>query len=374
MKKNASSPRRLTRRKFLCDLSLGGAALVLASRGRGQTAPARKKLGIALVGLGNYSSTQLGPALRKTEFCRLAGVVTGSADKGRRWAADYGFPEKNIYGYDAMARLADNPDIDIVYVVTPNAFHAEHCIAAAKAGKHVISEKPFTTTVAEAEAVLAVYREKKTRHSIGYRLHFDPYHEELRRLAREKDFGDFTKVTAGFSFMMPQKVWRADKKLAGGGPVMDLGIYLIQGSCMAANGVAPVAATAKTGPITRPDIFTDVEETMNFTLEFANGMTAECTTSYEGRGSRIRAESPKGWIDLQQAFAYAGLRGATSAHALSFDPPVVQQALQMDDFAQCVLENRPTRVPGEMGLRDLKIIAAIYESAANGGKRVAIKA
>ena len=373
MKTPASSPRFLTRRKFLGDLSLGTAALVLASRSHAQSASAEKKLGIALVGLGSSSTGQLGPALRKTKFCKLAGVVTGSADKGRRWAADYGFSEKNIYSYDTMARIADNPDIDIVYVVTPNAFHAEHCIAAAKAGKHVISEKPFTTTVAEAEAVLAVYREKKTRHSIGYRLHFDPYHEELRRLAREKDFGEFTKVTAGFSFMMPQKVWRADKKLAGGGPVMDLGIYLIQGSCMAANGVAPIAATAKTGPITRPDIFTDVEETMNFNLEFANGLTAECTTSYEGRASRIRAESAKGWIELQQAFAYAGIRGSTSARTLSFVPPVNQQALQMDDFAQCVLENRPTRVPGEMGLRDLKIIAAIYESAANGGRRVEVK-
>ena len=371
---NPSVSRLPSRRKFLGQLALGATALALAPRSRAQDAPAQKKLGIALVGLGSYSTGQLGPALHQTQFCKLAGVVTGSAEKGRKWAQEFGFPEKNIYNYVTMARLADNPDVDIIYVVTPNALHAEYCITAAKAGKHVISEKPFTTTVAEAEAVLAVYREKKIRHSIGYRMHFDPYHEELRRLAREKDFGEFTKVTGGFSFMMPQKVWRADKKMAGGGPVMDLGIYFIQGSCMAANGAAPVAVTAKTGPITRPDIFTDVEETMIFTLEFANGMIAEGTTSYEGRLGRIRAESPKGWIDLTNAFAYSGIRGATSAKTLSFVPPVNQQALQMDDFAQCVMQNRPTRVPSEMGLRDMKIIAAIYESAANGGKRVEVKA
>jgi glucose-fructose oxidoreductase len=375
MKSRSKSPLSApqSRRKFLGQFLAGAATLAFASRSRAQDAPVRK-LGIALVGLGSYSTGQLGPALRQTKFCRLAGVVTGSPEKGRKWAQNYGFPEKNIYSYETMARIADNPDVDIIYVVTPNALHAEHCIAAAKTGKQVISEKPFTTTVAEAEAVLAVFRAKKTRHSIGYRLHFDPYHEELRRLAREKDFGEFTKVTGGFSFMMPQKVWRADKKMAGGGPVMDLGIYFIQGSCMAANNVPPVAVRATTGPITRPDIFTDVEETMNLTLEFANGMIAEGTTSYEGRLSRIRAESPKGWIDLQNAFAYAGIRGATSAKTLSFVPPVNQQALQMDDFAQCVMQNRPTRVPGEMGLRDLKIIAAIYESAANDGKRIAVKA
>jgi glucose-fructose oxidoreductase len=363
----------LTRRKFVSTLAMSTAAVAVASRSFAQTPGPAKKLGVALVGLGTYSTTQLGPALRRTQFCRLAGVVTGSPAKGRQWAKDYGFPEGNIYGYDTMARLADNPDIDIVYVVTPNALHAEHCIAAARAGKHVISEKPFTTTVAEAEAVLAVFREKKIRHSIGYRLHFDPYHEELRRLAREKDFGEFTKVTGGFSFVMPQKIWRADKKLAGGGPVMDLGIYFIQGACMAANGVAPIAVTAHTGPITRPDIFTDVEETMYFTLEFANGLIATGTTSYEGNLNQIRAEAPKGFIEIDNAFSYGGLRGTSTNGALNFMPMVNQQALQMDDFAQCIQQNRPSRVPGEMGLRDMKIIAAIYESAATG-KRVAIKA
>src|SRR4051812_7875544 len=242
------------RRSFLRQLATGAASVALgaAASGQAEADPMNRKLGVALVGLGNYASTELAPALRLTRHCRLTGVVTGTPAKGRQWSHNFGFPESSIYGYDTMHRLAEDPAIDIVYVVTPNSLHAEHVIAAAKAGKHVISEKPFTTTVAEAEAVLAVYREKKTRHSIGYRLHFDPYHEELRRLAREKDFGEFTKVTGGFSFMMPQKVWRADKKMAGGGPVMDLGIYFIQGACMAANGVAPVAVTAKTGPVTRP--------------------------------------------------------------------------------------------------------------------------
>jgi glucose-fructose oxidoreductase len=370
---NARPAPFLSRRKFIATVAMTTTALAVSARARAQSIVPEKKLGVALVGLGTYSTTQLGPALRQTKSCRLAGVVTGSPSKGRQWAKAFGFPEKNIYGYETMAQLADNPDIDIVYVVTPNALHAEHCIAAARAGKHVISEKPFTTTVAEAEAVLAIFREKKIRHSIGYRLHFDPYHEELRRLAREKEFGEFTKVTGGFSFVMPQKIWRADKKLAGGGPVMDLGIYFIQGACMAANGVAPVAVTAHTGPITRPDIFTDVEETMYFTLEFANGMVATGTTSYEGNLNQIRAEAPKGFIEIDSAFSYGGLHGATTKGTLNFTPMVIQQALQMDDFAQCIMQNRPSRVPGEMGLRDMKIIAAIYESAATG-KRVAIKA
>src|SRR5205085_10687185 len=110
--------------------AVGTAALVaLGSRAEGAEPPPGRKLGVALVGLGGYSTGLLGPALQETSHCRLSGVVTGSPENGRQWAREYGFPEKNVYGYDTMARLADNPDIDIVYVVTPNALHAQHAIA-----------------------------------------------------------------------------------------------------------------------------------------------------------------------------------------------------------------------------------------------------
>jgi len=119
-----------SRRHFLGQMSAAG-ALALAPRVlRAADAPVRP-LGVALVGLGGYSSGQLGPALKLTKFCRLAAVVTGSPEKGKRWAKEYGFPETSIYGYDTMARMADNPDIDIVYVVTPNALHMRDTIAAA---------------------------------------------------------------------------------------------------------------------------------------------------------------------------------------------------------------------------------------------------
>src|SRR5512142_2583683 len=170
-----------------------------------------------------------------------------------------------------MQRLADNPDIDIVYVVTPNGLHAQHTIRAAKAGKHVISEKPMANTVAECDAMIAACRDAKVKLSIGYRLHFDPYHQELMRLARDKDFGAFTKMNGAFAFVMSTPQWRAEKKLAGGGPLMDLGIYVLHAACMAANGATPVAVTAHEEPKQRPDFFRDVEETIRWRMEFADG-------------------------------------------------------------------------------------------------------
>ena len=235
---------------------------------------------MALVGLGYYSTKELAPALRLTEFCKLAGVVTGDPAKGVKWAKEYGFPESSVYGYDTMGRLADNQDIDIVYVVTPNGLHAGHCIAAAKAGKHVICEKPMANTVAECDAIIAACKKAGVRLSVGYRVHFDPFHEELRRLARTKEFGPFMKMNAKFAFRMDTPQWRAQKKLAGGGPLMDLGVYLIQESIMGANEAAPVAVRARELPKQRPDFFRDVEESIEFTLEFPGGERSDCYTSY----------------------------------------------------------------------------------------------
>jgi glucose-fructose oxidoreductase len=361
----------VSRREFLGQLALGSASLAFAARLRGQAAGTRK-LGVALVGLGSYSRGQLGPALKLTQHCRLAGVVTGDRAKGRQWAQQYEFPEKNIYGYDAMHQLADNRDIDIVYVVTPNGLHAEHAIAAAKAGKHVICEKPMANTVAECDAMLAACRAAKVKLSIGYRLHFDPFHQEMMRLAREKDFGAFTRMKGDRGFVMATKVWRADHKLAGGGPMMDLGVYLIQGACMAANG-APIAVTAVQIPTTKPQLFTDVEEGTRWTMEFPGGAVCEAFTSYAHSADTFRAEGDKGWIEFKsRAFTYNGAVVETSRGKLDFGPFVNQQARQMDDFALCIREGRESRVPGEMGRRDMVIVEAIYE-ASRTGKKVVVK-
>jgi glucose-fructose oxidoreductase len=355
----------VTRRRFIGQFS-AAAAFAFAPRFARAQEPVRK-LGVALAGLGNYSTKELGPALRLTQSCRLAGVVTGNPAKGAQWARDHGFPEKNIYGYNTMARLADNPDIDIVYVVTPNGLHAEHAIAAAKAGKHVIIEKPMANTVAECDAVLAACAAAKVRHSVGYRLFFDPYHGELRRLAREEDFGPFMNMSGKRAFVMGTWRWRADRKLAGGGPLMDLGVYLIQGACMAKNGLAPVAVTAQELPKTRPDIARDTEETIRWTMEWADGARAEFLTSYQDSGDTFRADAARGWIDFKQkAFSYRGTVCETSKGPLNFGPFVNQQALQMDDFAQCITTGRAMPAPGEMGRRDLAIIEAVYRAAATG--------
>jgi predicted dehydrogenase len=366
----------LSRRNFVRLVSAGAASLAAGTAAPGRAAepaplPGTRPLGVALLGLGRYSTGQLGPALRETKFCRLTGVVSGHPEKAARWAQEYGLPARNLYNYENFDRIADNPDIDIVYVVTPPALHPQFAIRAARAGKHVISEKPLATSVADCDAMIAACRAAKVKFSVGYRLFFDPYHGELRRLAREGDFGPLARMTGDRAFVFGKRAWRIDKKLAGGGPMMDLGIYLIQGACMAQNGAAPVAVTAHELPKRKPQLFNEVEETMQFGLEFADGARFEGTASFNGSADRFRAEGDWGWIDFRQhAFTYRGIVAATSRGPLHYSLPAHQQAFQMDNFAECVLTNRETPVPGEMGRRDLKILTAIYRAAAEGRRVV----
>jgi glucose-fructose oxidoreductase len=369
----------VSRRRFLGQLSAAAAFIVAPREARALEAPASsKKLGVALLGLGSYSTNQLGPALRKTEHCQLTGVITGDHKKGKRWAREYGFPEKNIFSYDTIAQIAGNPDIDIVYVVTPNGVHAGHVIAAAKAGKHVICEKPMANTVADCDAMIAACRDAGVRLMVGYRLHYEPHTAELVRLAREKTFGPFMRIKGenGFSIdpdARPGNMWRLDKKLAGGGPLMDMGVYVVQAVCMAKVEAAPIAVTAKFGPVTMPEVFSEVEESIEWTMEYADGAKADCVATYAGQLSTFRAEADGGWAELvYPAFYYDEPILKTSRGTPHF-PKVNHQVAQMDAMALELLSGRPSIAPGEMGRRDVAIVEAIY-AAARSGQRVEVRA
>lgn len=328
-----------------------------------------EKLGIALVGLGTYSSEELAPALQQTEHCRLAGVVTGNRKKGEEWKARYNLPEGNIYSYDTFDAIKDNADIDIVYVVLPNAQHAAFTIRAAQAGKHVICEKPMAVTVKECDDMIRACKEAGVLLSIGYRLHFEPYNQAMMDLHRNGTIGTIKKVTAGHGMDIQPNVWRLNRDLAGGGPLMDVGIYCVQAAIYTV-GEEPIAVTAKEGEKTDLSRFAEVEQSITWTMEFPSGSVAECETSYAKESNYLRAEGDTGWMQLEPAFKYEGIKGRSDKEELNLKQ-VNQQARQMDDFAQCVKNSQPSRVPGEMGLRDVRILMAIYE-AARTARRVAI--
>lgn len=330
----------------------------------------QQKLGVALVGLGRYSEGQLGPALAETQHCYLAGVVSGSEEKRRQWQARYDLPGSNLYHYDTLEAMAGNPAIDIVYVVLPNALHAEYVIRAAKAGKHVICEKPMATSVEECRQMIHACREAGVLLSMGYRLHFDPFNKEMMRLGQDEVFGKVKRIVADDSMTIEKEEWRLDGALAGGGPLMNNGVYCVQ-AALFVTGELPVAVRAEFSPKTRPDLFRTVEEGIQWEMEFASGKKAICESSYSKDGNLLRVTAERGWFELDPAYEYKGLKGRTSQGPMEF-PAIRQQAAQLDDFALCVKRGGASRVPGEMGMRDVEIMMAIYESARKGGERVTL--
>lgn len=381
-------PNQHSRKKFIHDLSFHAATAVVAlntltlfsscndnskekNKGIAMEKGDQKKLGIALVGLGGYAGGQLAPALQQTKDCYLAGIVTGTPSKIDTWKSKYNILDKNIYNYQNFDSIKDNPDIDIVYVVLPNSMHAEYVIRAAKAGKHVITEKPMAITVDECDKMIAASKDAGKMLSVGYRLHFEPYNLEMARLGTKKVYGSIKKMSAGFGFPAGDPTqWRLKKALAGGGPLEDVGVYCIQGFCYT-TGMDPVAVTAQEGPKTDKVKFKEVEQSLTWQMEMPNGIICEGKTSYSEGINFLKAEAEQGTFELTSAYNYSGQKGYSPAGNMDL-PKVNQQAKQMDDFAQAIKNNRPTPVPGEMGRRDVKIIQAIYK-AMESGNRVEIK-
>ena len=358
----------MNRRDFIQRSTLAAASVPLSGTllTRLSELQGTRKLGVALVGLGSLSTNQLAPALQKTMYCRLAGIVTGTPSKATRWKAQHNLPDRGIYDYRTMSRMAENPDIDIVYVVTPNALHANHAIAAARAGKHVLCEKPMEVSSDRCTAMIDACRAAKRQLAIAYRCQFEPHHLECVRLAREKTFGDVRIIDAGFGFRIGDpNQWRLNHALAGGGPLMDVGIYALQAARMI-TGEEPMKVSA-VEPKTDPVKFKTVEESMTFPLTFPSGIIANCTTTYRVSGvNRLKVFADRGSFGLEPAFNYGGTRGFRSdGAALRFDE-VDQFATEMDDFAQRILTNTPTKVPGEEGLRDVRLLTAIYQAARTG--------
>jgi predicted dehydrogenase len=357
-----------TRRDFIRTSTLAAASLpfigALSSCARADE-PGRK-INFALAGLGNLSTHQIAPALQKTKFCRLAGIVTGTPAKAEKWKAQYNIPDKNIYNYDTMEKMADNPDIDVVYVVTPNALHAEHTLKAAKAGKHVLCEKPMEVSVEKCRQMIDACKLAGRQLAIGYRLHFEPNNLECVRLAREKVFGNLKLIEADFGFRIgnPDQ-WRLNRALSGGGPLMDVGIYALQATRYI-SGEEPICVSA-ISTVTDPVKFKDVEESIMWQMKFPGGVIASCNSTYNFNGmDRYKAFAENGWFELDPAYGYDGIHGRRSDGQEISLPAIDQFAAEMDDFAQCILNNQPTKVPGEEGLRDLKIMMAIYEAARTG--------
>ena len=351
---------QISRRTVLAGV---GATTALFACSRSGLDSANAKLGVAVVGLGGLSLGQILPSLRQTGRCYLAGLVSSDVAKMRKIGADNGVPQHAQYTYDNFDRIAQNPAIDFVYIAVPNGLHAEFAVRAAQAGKHVFCEKPMAVSVEQCRKMISACKEAGKYLATAYRLQFEPHYREMIRLAKETAFGPVRIVQAEIGF--PDNggtSWRLKRDLAGGGALMEMGIYAVQAARhLAGEEPSEVVGLSNTNDRVR---FNEVEESALWTMVFPGGAIAHCAASYSTRMDRLRVNAADGFFAMEPAYSYEGLRGTTSNGSIKM-PQVNQFATELDEFSHSIQQRvPPARGSGEESLRDVELITNIYASIA----------
>lgn len=365
-----------SRRDFLQKLSVTAIGLPFVSCASTVGTPALQQataegsvLRVALMGLGSYAN-RVAEAMKDCKRAKVVGLISGTPGKIKDWQERFSVPDKNCYSYENFDSIRNNKDIDAVYVITPNALHHNHTIRAAKAGKHVICEKPMAINAREGQEMVDACKKAGVQLLVGYRMHFEPKTLAVVGMRRDGEFGkiQFFQGLSGFRIGNPGQ-WRLTKELAGGGALMDIGVYSINGARYMV-GEEPVWVTAQETK-TDPQKFKEgVDETITFQFGFPSGATASCLSTYSMNNlDRFFLNGEKGYAELQPATGYGPIEGKTHKGQLT-QPHVTHQTIQMDEMAAIILDGKKPVIPvdGEEGLKDMKIIDAIYEAVKTGRK------
>lgn len=367
-----------TRRHFLQTSAAGLAAAGFAGTALTQaqddavTAAQQsgRKIGFAVMGLGQLGLGQIVPAFKDCKLAKLTALVSGSPDKARQTADKFGVDPKNIYNYDNFDKIKNNDQVDVVYVVLPNNMHSDFTIRAAQAGKHVLCEKPFDISVEKCQAAIDACKKNNRKLQIGYRLMYESNNLALVDTVAKKGIGDLKMLEcgAGFSIGDPNQ-WRLKMNMAGGGCLMDIGIYALSAARYITRE-EPTEVNAMTFANRSDPRFKEVEEHCNFDLRFPSGALASCTSSYSCGLNRFRAIGTRGWAECEPALSYSQVKFRKSPRGGQVEEPDLgdpnQFATEMDALAQCIIENKQPKASGEQGLRDVRIMFAIYEASKSG--------
>ncbi|MGC1784251.1 MAG: Gfo/Idh/MocA family oxidoreductase [Acidobacteriaceae bacterium] len=337
------------------------------------SSPSERKIGYCIVGLGRISMGEFMPGLRIAKQSKLVALVSGHRPKAERMADLYGLSHKAIYNYENYDTIRNNPEIDAVYIALPNGMHAEYTIRAAKAGKHVLCEKPMANSIQECEQMIAACKQANRKLLIAYRCRYEPNTLKAIQVLRSGYAGKIQNIQAAFGFNIKPGEWRLNKKMAGGGPLVDVGVYCIQATRYL-TGEEPTEVQGFSSVVDHDGRFTEVEENLVWNTRFPSGVVADCATSYGSSytGNIARVTGDKGMLKLDPAYSYSGIRGgATAKDAQPMgidinDPNPNQFAREADVLAECILQNKEPLTNGEEGLRDERIITAIYQSCAEG--------
>lgn len=336
--------------------------------------PPDQRMGYAVVGLGHLSLEEILPALNMSKKSKLTALVSGNPEKMKTVASQYGIKSENCYSYETYDQIKNNKEVDVIYIVLPNGLHKEYTIRGAKAGKHILCEKPMANSSKECREMIEACSKAGVKLMVAYRIQYQPHNRKLRELVQNKEFGAPKLLEASNcqSSANPDH-WRHKIKLAGGGALPDIGLYCLNTTRFVL-GEEPTEVFAYQYTTPGNPLFKEVEEMISWQMRFPSGVIANCSTNYNVHESRhYRVLCEKGWLNMDKAFAYKG-QNFTTAKAngkLELNENIGiaemnQFALEMDHFSDCIFKNTKPYTPGEEGLQDHILMEAIYQSAKEG--------
>jgi predicted dehydrogenase len=333
-----------------------------------------QRTGYAVVGLGDLAIKEILPAFGASKYSKVVALVSGDRAKAGKIAAQYGIKDSSIYSYETYDQLAQNPEVQVIYIVLPNSMHTEFVLRGAKAGKHILCEKPMATSAKDCERMIAACEAAKVKLMIAYRQQYEPMNRAIVKMVKEGKLGTLRSYVASNSQNQGDpSQWRQKLAMAGGGCLPDVGIYCLN----AARFLSDQEPTELWGTTVQPKDdprFAEVEMTCSFTAKFPSGFVATCSTGYGAHRSQfLRLEGDKAWAELSPAFGYGGLKlrvgKLEDEQGVTIEPMVEskdQFALEMDHMSLCVQQNLQLHTPGEEGLQDQHLTDAIYKSAKTG--------
>ena len=331
-------------------------------------AATQKPVGYAAIGLGSISDIFM-RACAGSQKAKITALVTGHPeDKGARYAAMYGIPKSSIYTYETFDRIRDNKDVDAIYIGLPNSMHAEYVLRGARAGKHVLCEKPMAISSAECRTMIDACHTAKVKLMIAYRIQYEPLWLKAMQIIEAGDLGQVQSFQGGFFNQQTAGAWRLSRKLGGGGPLLDLGIYPLN-AIRHITHEEPVGFSAVVSTRDHSGRFAEVEQSLEWTMKFPSGIIASCGCSYgQSAPGFLNINGDRGSLQMAPAFNYDGLHlhgsaGGRQIDELSLGKAPYQFAIEADHFADCVRNGTEPRSPGEEGLKDMLAIEAIYRAA-----------
>jgi predicted dehydrogenase len=326
----------------------------------------RKRVRYAVVGLGHIAQVAVLPAFAHAKNSELAALVTGDPTKAKKLADKYDVP---AFHYDNFEEAVENENIEAVFIALPNTQHRPFTERAARAGVHVLCEKPMATSEKDCRAMIAACEKADVRLMVAYRLHFAPAHLQAIALARAGRLGDLRFFSSIFGMQVKADNIRTDPK-DGGGPLRDLGVYCINAARYLFDE-EPLEVRAITMAKEGDKRFTEVEEMATAVLRFPGDRVAQFTCSFgSGNVASLELVGTKGVLRIEPAYDYPGeLKWALTIDEKKTEktfPAGDQFAPELIHFSDCIRKGQHPEPDGEEGLADVRVIDAIFKSAASG--------